>query len=579
MSLFNAREWDNFRRVTLRSPWRWPGYAVSLAYLVSRRVFNSIQLRRRKAPHLGLKKRPEWLPGAPLAGMQKNEAPLVWPAYASMTTDESGLSLPRSALAEDGDDPEAVLARHRWGDCLFATLTGGGRERGALDQVSAWLAAPPERAHAAWETYSCCERVVNLAVLLASHPECRGIIDDATLRRFFGESLEWIDSRLEYYGLARTNNHLLNNARAMVVAGTLLSYPSAVASGLLIFARMSRELFGSSGFLRERSSHYQLVVANWLFDVLHFARAAAPLEESALRAMQELEMLGERVAVDTARLVQWMGDAGTHIGDISPDAHPQWTLQRLRLLYPERLQDTGSASLSHDSWLLAERGRSRLAACSVPASFPYGYADHGHHDLGGFIWIHDGCLVLADAGRSTYNRRDTARFQCGASAHNTLAINGLGALPESLLNAGQWLPKPYADANVEMQVDGEVLMLSHDGFSRIPGIGRHRRSVRFVAGGLHVEDQIDGDAEVQLEMYWHFPPGFTPSGGAGVSGAGMRINVALVIGSASSDLAWGDYPYATAYGEQVSATMLTVRGRVRLPCSLSTVFKVTPCAA
>jgi len=405
------------------------------------------------------------------------------------------------------------------------------------------------------------------------------MINEATLRRFFEESLEWIDSRLEYYGLARTNNHLLNNARAMVVGGSVLSYPAAVASGLLIFARMSRELFGSSGFLRERSSHYQLVVANWLFDVLHFARAAAPVEESALRAMQELEMLGERVAVDTARLIRWMGDVGTHIGDISPDAHPQWTLQRLLTLYPERLQEAGATSPSHGDWLLLERSRSRLAACSVPASFPSGYADHGHHDLGSFIWMHDGCLVLADAGRSTYTSGDTARFQCGTSAHNTLTINGLGPLSESLLNAGQWLPKPYAAASVEMQVDGEVLMLSHDGFSRIPGVGRHRRSVRFVAGGLQVEEDIEGDAEVQLEMYWHFPPGFVPSGGGTVTGAGMRIDVAPVIGSANSDLAWGDYPYAAAYGEQVSATMLTVRGRVRLPCSLSTVFRVTPCAA
>lgn len=578
MSLLNPREWGNFRRATLRRPWQWPGYAVSLARLIGRRALSSTWLRCRKAPHQGLKRRPEWLPVALPADAPKACSALAWPRYEVPGATHCNPSLPPPNLA-GLDDPEALLARHRWGGCLFATLAGGDAEAAALREVSAWLAAPPERQHAAWETYSCCERVVNLAVLLTARPACQAAIDAETLHRFFTESLAWIDSRLEYYGLARTNNHLLNNARAIVVGACLLGDQAALAKGLQIFARMSRELFSPAGFLRERSSHYQLVVANWLFDVLHFARHAAPVSAPAQEALLELEALGGRVAAASHCLVQWLGDIGTHVGDISPDAHPAWTLRRLYMLYPERLAGDGGEALSAGEWLLAGRGGNRLVACAFPADFPFPYAHHGHQDLGSFVWIHDGRLMLADAGRSTYAGGNLACFQSGPAGHNTLTVDGLGPLSESLLNAGQWLPRPYAAAKVRIQAEADGFVASHDGFARIPGVGAHRRSVQLVAEGLVVEDHLDGDAEVALEMYWHFPPGFAAAAETAVTGHGVRVDVVASIGALAPVAVWQDYPFAAAYGETAAAAMLTLQATVRLPSTISTVFRVAPCAA
>lgn len=539
---------------------------------------NSIRLRYRKAPHIGLKRRPEWLPtmlpvDAPAAG-----GALAWPSYEIPSATRSN-PLPYLNLAAQ-NDPESILARHRWGDCLFATLAGGDAEAVALREVSEWLAVPPERQHAAWEAYSCSERVVNLAVFLAVRPQHQAVIDSETLRGFFAESLAWIDSRLEYYGLERTNNHLLNNARAMVVAASLLGNQAALARGLLIFCRMSRELFSSAGFLRERSSHYQLVVANWLFDVLHFARHAVQTGSSAQDALRELEALGGRVAAASRCLIQWLGDSGTHVGDISPDAHPAWTLRRLQMLYSEHLVGDGYEALVVGDWLLAGGARDRLVASAFPAIFPFPYAHHGHQDLGSFVWIHEGRTVLADAGRSTYACCEMARFQSGPEGHNILIVDGLGPLSESLLNAGQWLPRPYATATVQMKAEADGFSVSHDGFARIPGVGAYRRSVRLVAEGLMVEDHLDGDAEVVLEMYWHFPPGFVPAGETAAVGYGLRVDIDSSIDTRSPLLLeWKEYPFAAAYGETADATMQTMRVTVCLPSTISTVFRVTPCAA
>lgn len=577
MSLLNSLEWSNFRRVTLRSPWHWPGYALSLARLIGRRALNTARLRYRKAPHLGLKRPPEWLPTALPADALRARGALAWPSY-EITSATHSCPLPQTNLAGQ-NDPEAILARYRWGVCLFATLAGGDAEAVALREVSDWLAVPPERQHAAWETYSCCERVVNLTVFLAARPQYQAAIDSGTLRGFFAESLAWIDSRLEYYGLARTNNHLLNNARAMVVAASLLGDQAALTRGLLIFARMSRELFSSAGFLRERSSHYQLVVANWLFDVLHFARHAVPTGSPAQDALRELEALGGRVAAASRCLIQWLGDSGTHVGDISPDAHPAWTLRRLQMLYSDYLVGEGCEALTAGDWLLAGGGRNRLVASAFPAIFPFTYAHHGHHDLGSFVWIHDGRLVLADAGRTTYAGCEMARFQSGPEGHNTLTVDGLGPLSESLLDAGQWLPRPYATATVQMKAEADNFSVSHDGFARIPGVGAYRRSVRLVAEGLMVEDHLDGDTEVALEMYWHFPPGFVPAGETAVVGYGLRVDIDASIDKLRPLPAWKEYPFAAAYGESAAANMLTMRVAICLPGTISTIFRVTPCVA
>ena len=575
MSLFNVREWSNFRSSSVRRPWHWPAYAIQLVSLVYRRFSNSRSLRRQSQPHLGLKQRPEWLKPFDLrAG--RSERTLSFPHYPVMPAVALS-SLPGSPFLPDSTDPEAQLARHRWGNCLLATLVEGELATEALSDVRTWLVKPPEKSDAAWETYSCCERVANLAVLMAARPGCRSLTNDEMLSAFFQSSAEWIESRLEYYGMARTNNHLLNNARALVIAGHVLSNQAMLAEGLLIFARMSRALFGESGYLRERSSHYQFVVANWLFDVLHFARATEADCGAGAEALAELEILGQRVASATAKLIAVLGDLPTHIGDISPDAHPRWTVARLRLLYPERLVLSEPDFVEKDRWPMVRRGDCSLVASPLPDFYPFDYASHGHQDLAGFIWVHQNQLLLVDAGRSSYAITDDAKFQCSPAAHNTLTINALAPLSASLLDAGLWLPATYAAAAIKARVEIDGFTIDHSGFSRIPGVGGHQRDVRMLADGLTVRDEISGNAAVDIEIYWHFPPGFVPLGDGSVQGEGLSLEVMSDITEATFN--WQDYPFSKGYGEVLPAPMLTLKGRIDLPCTISTHFKVIPCAA
>lgn len=584
MGAFVQPEWGNFIAAAKRRFWLVPGYGVELSRLVSRRLVNSIRLRlHRGQPHLGLKRWPSWLGGKALPAADGTNR-LSFPVYPDIPESSGNRTLPQLRYAEG--DSERVLAAHRWGDCMVATLAGDAGASKALAATLAWIRQPPVRSDAAWEPYSSCERVVNLAVMLAARPRLfEALTPDAAheIATFFRDSLRWINSRLEYYGDERTNNHILNNARALVVGGCVTGESAAVERGLVLFSRMARMLFQPSGFLRERSSHYQFVVSNWLLDLVHFGRAAALSGDAARRALGEIESLAVRVLSATRLLDSAGAGVAVHIGDISPDCHPLVSRLRLAALYPEALvHDAEPANGLYDEWLLAGDGTNQLLTCALPPAYPIEYTTHGHADLGGFVWFRDGQPVLVDAGRADYGGSEVARAQCGPAGHNVMMIEGLPPVADTLLAGGRWCPRPYSAATIVSEVRPATgWSIRHDGFARIAGLGEHSRAVAMTEEGVTVSDSLDGAGRVEVETFWHFAPGFIPLAApdCGVEGHGFRIMIEE--NGRSPDVAtycWEEFVFSSAYGEQQCARRLRTWRRAVLPLTLETGFKVIRCA-
>jgi hypothetical protein len=585
LGVFRHPEWDNFARVTRARPWLWPRYGWGLSGLVLRRIANALRMKLAGSQHRGLKRRPEWLHADGMEGIVANPVNLSFPAYPAT----SGLH-PATPLAQprfDADDNEGYFFSHRWGNCFTAALASESAAATALTEVLAWLRNPPAKSDAAWETYSSCERVANLAVMLSAHAGCRRLVEEdhaAAITGFFAESLHWIGSRLEYYGIARTNNHILNNARALVVGGSVLGDAAAVECGLRLFAHMAQELFQPQGFLRERSAHYQCVVTNWLFDTLHFARAAAVDRQQARAALAALEALSLRVSSATALLVEACDGLDTQIGDISPDNHPSAAIARLRRLYPSAFAGSNEQpDWRRDDWLCVSNSQHRLLACGLPYDCPFDYTTHGHPDLGSFIWAYDGRAILVDAGRASYCNDTSSRLQAGPAGHNVLTVQGLPPLADSLLANGRWCPRPYAQAAVNFEhISGVGIQIRHSGFTRIPAVGNHTRSITCEDGAIAVLDELEGVGDIEIEMFWHLAPGFSPQeNSAGIAtGHGLRITVAIAgSDTGAPGMHWEEYPYSAAYGDVQQAFMLRVRRNVTLPWSGRTMLQVTPCAA
>jgi len=479
--------------------------------------------------------------------------------------------MPETVVSEIGpEDPEAYMARHRWSNCARA-LGNEGRALAAFSDALAWIEQPPPHTDVAWESYSCCERVVNLALLLAAHPSLLTDANETQIKTFFHESAAWINAHLEYYGPERTNNHFLNNGRALVVSGSVLKNDALLSTGLAIIERMAPTLFPSDGCLREGSSHYQLVAGGWIFDVLLFARLAAPSDK-----LMSLEKLATEIGVACACIAATLPNMDHHIGDISPDLHPVLTLARLRLLYGSRLSSS-HANTSPGEWLFADRDQFSVIARAV-RKWPQEYTTHGHDDLGGFIWLHQGRAILTDAGRQNYLPRAETKAQLGPGAHNTLMINGLGALPASLLRTGIWYPKPYTNAAIEAESAIDGFSLSHNGFKRIQGVGVHRRVVRLAEDGLEIEDLIEGSGIAELSLNWHFAPEWRDDTINSLISSFGQLDIS---NSDSKEVGgiWTDYDFSTAYGVAIKARCLSFHFRVELPYRVSTKMRFRSCAA
>jgi hypothetical protein len=565
--IFNPTEWKGFSHYCLRHPWYIPVIALELFSLIYRRLRNKVVLRITKDKHYGIKQFPSWLPKIESVSLKVIQD-LNFPSLA-ITLNSIDFGINKRSF--DEGDHEGYFQEHRWASCIEMILSDSLDEK-RISFIRTWIASSPPKTDQAWETYSCCERLANLSLLLSLYPQIQNQFDRDLLISFYVESGNWIATHLEYYGLEKTNNHFLNNGRALIIAGVVLNHESWIDAGLNIFRKFTPFLFGSDGFLREGSSHYQLVVAGWFFDGLEFAKIKVNFVKH-----DSLLILASKVGAACQQLSIAFPDMATHIGDISPDIHPKLSLARLRTLYSPWLAgdqaDSELVSRSSKEWFFTHTATDTVIARWVN-QWPLGCTTHAHADLGSFVWRRQNKWILVDPGRIDYTAKGNQQLL--AKSHNTLLINGIPPLAESVLSAGIWYPKFYTRSQIESVADEESgLSLTHNGFSRaIPNL-IHIRNLSIMDDVLKVVDNLQGSGVVQVELMWNFPPEFSPLKTNSIGDSEVQIDLICkdswqVVHHAQVE----QYIYSGSYSEGVPAYRMIVNCDLDLPCSIETQFIV-----
>jgi uncharacterized heparinase superfamily protein len=137
-----------------------------------------------------------------------------------------------------------------------------------------------------------------------------------------------------------------------------------------------------------------------------------------------------------------------------------------------------------------------------------GIGGHGHNDVLSFDLWAGGAGVLVDSGTYTYTADPPARQALrSTAAHNALRIDGAET---SRLGGDRWLWLIENDAHPfnthwESNSDRDVFVGSHDGYRRLPKPVTHTRRIEFNKHQLtwRVEDQLEGDGEHLVELYFH----------------------------------------------------------------------------
>jgi hypothetical protein len=282
-------------------------------------------------------------------------------------------------------------------------------------------------------------------------------------------------------------NHVIRNARALVLGGVAFEARELTDRGLALLRRELPEQVLADGGHYERSPPYHLVVLRDLLEV----QAVAP-QDWLVEPIDRMRTF--------AAALQRPDGAPALFNDGTVDA------PRLELPSPPE----GVAVFEESGFVVVREGPLWLAfRCGVAA--PEFLPPHAHADALSFQLWWDGRPVLVDPGTSTYEAGEVRKRERGTGAHSTVRLDGAdqfliwgafrsGALPRvRLLRASP----PALEATVELN-----------------GV-RHTRRVTWRGAEILVEDAFEGSGRHTLESRLCWAPdapdvGIEPPTGATV---------------------------------------------------------------
>lgn len=463
------------------------------------------------------------------SGLKKiNAAPR--PAAVSQEISLAGRKVPLG-LPQDWtlsfDDPEDAYALHRFGWVLPAIAENNTAAALFFAKlVPDWIyRVTPESHPFAWQTYNTAERIVHWIYLWKFLVDAGiEIPSESLVKQSLHRQASHVAGHLEYFGDEaddRTNNHLLNDGRALYMAGMFLRVPSLQEAGRKILLKECDRSITPNGFLREGSSHYHLLVLSRMLEVWMAAENAGDRDFSV-----KLKPLTGQLLF-AARFFRDRPDTPLPlIGDVSPDFTPGWLRDivfwnaaaegsgwlglwptREKLAVPEA-KGKGFQNFLDDGWCRFDGDDCRVFWHVQPNGRIPNYS-HAHHDTGSFEWHLHNIPVFVDTGRANYTADAFGLYGRSARSHNACLVDGREPFVSDWLNGGRALLNSYKKARVESELgaDGTSFSVRHDGFSRLSGVGMFERLFQIGEKEMAIVDRFEGKGRRRVDTYFHVAPG------------------------------------------------------------------------
>lgn len=323
------------------------------------------------------------------------------------------------------EDKEDGFCLNRFAWALPLLLETGRRDilLRIVEWMKDWIRENPEDiSSSSWESYSVSERIINWIFLLS-------LLEEDEWDKEIGESLLqqgcYLVRNLEYYGDRETNNHYLNNARALFILGAVFQVEVFRRVGRVILQNHLPISFTEQGYLRERSSHYNLLLAKNLWELLTVASETGFADELG-RTKDLIERIVRSAGIfitGDKKMILW--------GDVSPDATPEWLLEGWRKLWKSaplfdrienselvRDDDAGFLRWNRDDWSI-------FLFYRLPDSERR--LEHSHQDTGSFCVCYRDIPILVDPGRKDYRYELEGRDSRGMQEkfHSLFRMEGM----------------------------------------------------------------------------------------------------------------------------------------------------------
>ena len=444
-------------------------------------------------------------------------------AYPPRSWDEAGLEQIRRFHLHYGED---ILGCARLGEDRYLDAARAG--------LGAWIEANPPVTKVSWHPYPLSTRVGNWIAAASLEPS----LATAAMSECLWRQLLYLERNVENDILG---NHVIRNARALVLGGLAFGEERLLARGFGLLDRELPEQILPDGGHYERSPVYHALVLRDLLEVQ--AAAETSRFDAVIDQMKVFAACLGRPDGRPALFNDGGFDIAPDLGDFLPESRHGLAL------FPE----TGYAVVRDESlWLAFDCG---LAA---PLFLP----PHAHADALSFqLWI-GASPVVVDPGTFTYESgRERSRFR-GTSAHATVAVDGadqfqfvgafraLGIPPVEILNA--------SGSALEGSITAEF-----EGFRHVaPGV-THRRRVSWSVHQISLEDQIEGRGRHRLESALPLAPGIEVEDRPVLRAGGLGIEP---IGPV--DWAVEQRVVSDRFFHSTSAPAVVARGELDLPVTL-----------
>ena len=418
-------------------------------YLHALRAAQPRQLRGRALRPLNRRRFPQGEPPHPLRPVPGGAELWRSPAFAPTGPPDASTRLGRFQQ-QYGDD---VLEAARQGDAV-----------GAAALLAAWIDSNPPRNDDAWHPYPLSTRVGNWIAAVTLLPE----LATPRVSQSAWRQLLRLTPNIEEDILG---NHLIRNARALVLGGAAFGATALTEQGLDLLRRELPEQVLSDGGHYERSPAYHLVVLRDLLEV----QAAAP--------QPWLAEAIERMRRFAAALLR-PNNTPAHNNDKTKNA-PQLDLPAA----PD-----GVAVFEQSGFAVVRDGPLWLAfRCGVAS--PGFLPPHAHADaLSLQVWWR-GRPVVVDPGSSTYEAGPVRDFERSTRAHSTVTVDGR----DQFRAWGAFRAGPMAPVRLRSSDPLEAEVGLHDGIRHIRRVTWDREH-----GEVTVEDVVEGSGRhrVAARLVW-----------------------------------------------------------------------------
>lgn len=376
-----------------------------------------------------------------------------------------------------------------------------------------------------WDSYSISERVSNWCILL--NPLKTNLKLSSDINGSICEQLDHLLENLEFRGTS-TNNHILNNARALYIGGCITNEDKYSESGRLIIKNVHKMLFSKNGMSREGSSHYQVIFTKWLLEILWFAYI--------FKDKQFINQIKGPIYRNLQASIFFLDFKDfPFIGDISPDFDVSFFIDMPKIgnqiingnvqMYSgpnlrgwaaffgasdyehEHSQKPSADHFQDDGYYLVENKAIKILAYVNPKSHtPPG--SHGHSDVGSFILWYKDKIIFDDNGRAKYDDSELSYYGRSIVSHNgimidkkePLIIHGLNGYPE--LHTPEFLGRS-PEVNVRNNNGKSSLNLTYYGYGRIGEKIVISRNFVLKDNSLEIIDDISGKNRHEIDTYFH----------------------------------------------------------------------------